>query len=444
LLAGVVNVVYAFPVITITGDASGNTVEITAGTNVGEYRITGIDTTINGPAVVVDPFNEINVTLNGGSDTFTIRGPDVSQKIVIPGNVIIHNGDGNDVNQIIDTRINGILHVDKIAGTSESTLEIIGSTVVGDTEWNANTFDGDSKTMITGDSDLQGNVTIDNYDGEDIFVIFASEIGGYLDIENRSGDTRTVFGIQEDPIVFGDVSIVNGNGNDKLIVHDTSVWGKFEVENNDGHTSTTVEQSEFGLGAPVGSAGDFEIDNGAGIDEFLWTDATVRDDLEINNHGNADGDPPPIADVYGSSTVITGAVIGNDLEIESDNGFDVITLIDTTVVDDFDSTFLLHDGGSEVTLIDSVIQENLFLDTGSGNDIVRFDNSTVAGDVDIELFDGQDVVEIVNGSRLLGSTRLVGGAGIDKFVRQLGPPADAVEIAFLAFEDLELDEFILA
>lgn len=446
LLAGDVTVTLAANTLTIVGDASANHIEITPGANVGEYQITGLNNTIiNGPSLIVDPFNLISVSLAGGSDTFTIRGLSPSNKIVIPGDIDIFNADGNNNNNLINVQLNDDLTITKVGGTSESNLDIAGSLIVGDVELDTAGFDGDSKTLIRDDSHIQGNLTIDNYVGEDHFVCYASTIDGNVNIENRDGDTRTVFGITEDPVIFGTLTIINGLGNDKVFIHDTEVWQDVDIDNNGGHTLVSVEQSDFGLGANVGSAGDFEVDNGAGIDEFTWTDSTVRDDLKINNHGNADGAAPPAADAYGSRTVITATAgnrsrIGNDLDFEGDNGLDTITVSNTDVVDDV-ASFELHNGGSEILFLSVDFSENVTIDGLAGNDNIRFEQTVVGGDTNIDTGAGNDLVEILDGSELLGSTILEGGAGIDTLRRQV-ITAPTIVIAFLDEETFELDFFV--
>jgi hypothetical protein len=445
LLAGDVTVTLAANTLTIIGDASANEVEITPGASVGEYVITGLNNTIiNGPSLIVDPFNLIEVDLEGGSDIFRVRGASAANRILIPGDIEIDNDDGNNTNELINVQLNDDLTITKTGGVSENNLEVAGSLIIGDVTLSHSGFDGDSKTLIH-DSQVQGNLSITNAVGEDHFVTYASTIDGNVDIDNGDGDTRTVFGITEDPIIFGTLTITNGAGNDKVFVHDTEVWLDVDIDNNDGHTLVSVEESDFGLGVGVGSTGDFELDNGAGIDEFTWTDSTVRDDLRINNHGNADGAAPPAADAYGGRIVITATAsqrsrIGNDLDVEGDNGLEVINISHTDVVDDV-ASFALHDGGSQVVFLDVFFSENLTFEALDGNDNIRFEETTVDGDTTIETNGGNDLLEILAGSELLGSSELDGGAGIDTLRRQV-ITAPTIVIAFLDLETFELDFFV--
>jgi len=434
LLAGDVTVTLAGTTLTITGDASANQIEITPGASVGEYKITGLNNTIiNGPSLIVDPFDVLNVALAGGSDTFTIRGASPTSKLIIAGDINIDNADGNNTNELINVQLNDDLNVIKVGGISESNLEISGTTIVGDVVLDTAGFDGDSKTQIIGDTRIQGNLTIDNNAGEDHFVCFASTIDGDVSIENRDGDTRTVFGISEDPIIFGSLTIVNGIGNDKVFIHDTDVWEDVEIDNGDGHTLVSVQNSDFGLGAPVGGTGDFNLANLVGIDELSWVDATVRDDLIVDNGAG---------EAFGSKSTIDGATIGLTFVFSADAGLDTMTMRDSRVVGL--TNIDLFAGASEFTFINVVFADAFNFDGNAGNDELRLERTTVEGDAVIDTDGGQDTVELVLGTRLLGSTTLQGGAGIDTLTRQVAPGADAVVIAFLFLETFELDTFIVS
>lgn len=436
LLAGDVTVTLVGTTLTLEGDVSGNIVEISPGTNIGEYKIQGLDnTTINGPCSIVDPVDRIVVALKGGSDSFTLKSTDASNKIYVGGNVEITNSDGLNVNKLVNAEIAGELIVQKDAGTSESQLYIEGTTVVGKVTVNnqgVGGFDGDSKTMITKDSHLQADLDVDNDEGEDTLVVYQSNIDGNVTIDNRDGDTRTVFGLNEDPIIWGSLTINNGDGNDEIILHDTNVWLDVAINNGTGHTLVSLETTNVGLGVDVGVAGNLTIQNGTGIDQFRMVDSMVKDNVGLNNGTGT----------FGSLTEIVDSRIGNDLSLAADNGLDRVTITDSVIVDDAQLTLL--GGSSEVALSGTNFQERLIISAAAGSDHVRMERTTVDGDTTISLGDGVDLLEILAASRLLGQSSLTGGGNIDQFWRQLGPATEAVEIAFLAAEDFELDYFKLA
>lgn len=433
MLAGNVTVTLAATTLTLVGDASANEIEITAGANPGEYVITGLNNTqINGPSLINDPFDNLVVQLAGGSDIFTVRGISATNRLNVAGDINIDNADGNNTNKLINVQLNDDLTVTKVAGASESNLELNATTIVGDTILSAGGFNGDSKTVITADSRIQGNLTVTNNVGEDHFILHLSTVDGNVTINNGNGDTRTVIGqFEVDPIIFGNLTINNGLGNHKVIIHDTDVWGDVDIVNGDGNQLVSVQNSDFGLGAPVGATGDFEVDNGIGFDVLEMTNATVRDDLDVDNGAG---------EQFGSTTTLTNVTVGRDLDFDGDGGIDILTMTGGRVVGNAD--FDLFAGSSKLSFINVVFQDVLDIDGNAGNDELYFERTTVEGDATIDLDGGQDTVELVKGTKLLGSTNLEGGAGIDTLERQVAPGADAVIIAFLANETFELDVFI--
>lgn len=444
MLSGMVNVAFnpVTGLLRFDGDVDPNSVLVTPGDNPGEYRIAGEDgTSINGPALIEDPVTRIEVDLAGGSDTFRIEGTDASQ-LNVTAEVVIANQDGWNRNEFVNVFLSQYLTVTKTAGTSESYLDIMDSTVVGPVtvnNFNGGVGAGHSKTTISG-SHLQDDLIIDNGAGKDILVVYDSTIDGNVVVNNRDGDTRTVFGQEEDPIVWGNLTLVNGAGNDTVIIHDTAVWGNVTLNLGDGHTDVTVEDSNIGLGAPVGPGDSLDIDAGAGFDTFLMRNSSVRDDLDIVT--GAVIAHPFATQTFGSSITIDGnSTIGNDLDFYGDNGREIIALTNSQIFDDIALT--LYNGSSDVTFSGAHISERLDLTSGAGADRIEITEETVIqGDVVVNLGDGVDWLGVLAGSELLGSTSLTGGADLDTFVRQILPEAEAVDIAFLAWEDFEIDDFV--
>ncbi|NLY02131.1 MAG: hypothetical protein GXY83_39105 [Rhodopirellula sp.] len=453
MLAGTVNVVYtaATDLLEITGDIDPNEVVLRAGQNLGDYTIEGVDTTINGPTSIEDPVTRIVVNLGGGSDSFRIESSNPNNKVVVTAEVEIQNEDGANVNKLINARINDDLTVRKITGSSESTLEIIGTTIVGVTT--VNNFDGGqgaSKTKITSSgsgesavqSHLQDDLIITNGAGQDILNIYQSRIDGDVTVDNGDGDTRTVLGqTLQDPVIYGNFELTNGDGNDENILHDTHVWGHVLIENELGQAHTEIEDSSVGLGAPVGNDGDLTVNSDSGYDEVRLVNTTVRDDFIINNDING-----VAASEYGSNVEIMGnSRIGNDFRFTGDNGWDHVKFQESRVVDD--AFLYLNNGGSSVEFVGTaerfaVVGERLTIEAEDGSDEIRLERTTVEGDTEIDLGDGVDLLEIVRASMLLGSSSFTSGDKIDVFRQQILPPAEAVDIVFIDFDDFNVHEYL--
>lgn len=440
-LDGTVDVMLVGTTLTLTGDIDANDVLITKGPNPNEILIEGKDrsgaitTFINGPSLIDDPVDQIEVYLDGGSDDFRIEGNSPQDRFVVPGPLYIENEDGNNVNRLENVVLASTLTVYKVSGNSESTLEVVGTDVVGLTDINNdNGGQGPTKTLVMSGSTFQDDVSIQNGDGKDILVVDNSNFDGDLDVDNGDGDTRTVFGMSEDPIVFGNLIVVNGNGNDTYVLHDTTVWGNVQIDNGDGHSNTTVSDAKVGIGLPA-AAGSvvFELDSEVGTDSFLMTNSEINDSLDLNYAANN-------ADTFGSSTQISNSTIRGYVHVDSDDGYDVVNIDPTVVGRDFQ--LILRDGSSDVTLADLSVALTFSISTNFGADHIIMERTTVNGDAVIDLGNGVDRLEILDASKLLGQTALNSGIGVDTFVRQVGPSPQAVDIVFLLFEDFELDQFV--
>ncbi len=268
--------------------------------------------------------------------------------------------------------------------------------------------------------------------GKSTLDVIESTIVGNVTVNNAlagSGDSLTR--IQSRSHLQGNLTVTNLNGNDKIILHDTDVYGVVDIDNGDGHTNIDVERTDVGLGVALGGGTSFEVDNDSGTDVFRMVRSTVKDDLNIDNSDNA-------ADAYGSTTTITDSRIGDALFFDGDNGLDNVTLTNTVVVDLTDLD--LFAGSNNVVLSGGRSGGNLVIGSGAGVDKVRLTNHTVEGDTDIDLGAGVDLLEILAASQLLGQSSLAGGGGIDTLWRQLTPTSQRVNIAFLAYEDFEIEK----
>lgn len=445
-LDGTVDVTLTGTTLTIEGDIDANDVLIRKGPNPNEIIIEGKDrdgnitTFINGPSLIDDPVDNIQVNLEGGSDDFRIEGNSPQDRFVVAGPLQIQNEDGNNVNRLKYVVLASTLEIDKVTGDSESTLEIIGTDIVGEADIdNNNGGEGPTKTLVIEGSTFQDDVRIHNGDGKDILVVDSSNFDGDLDIDNGDGDTRTVFGMSEDPIIFGDLTIVNGNGNDSFVLHDTTVWGEVDIDNNDGHSDAVVSDAKVGTGLPAATGATvFAIDSAVGTDSLLMTNTEINDSVTLDYAQNNN-------DTFGSMTDIMGTTIRGAFYLDSDDGFDQLNIGSETDPVTIGREFQvnLFDGSSFVTLSDLTVGLMFYLNTDAGKDDITIERTILNADVVIDTGDGVDTLRILDASRLLGQTTLTSGNQIDTFVRQVGPGPQAVDIVFLLFEDFELDQFVL-
>ncbi|TWU02567.1 hypothetical protein Pla52n_36170 [Stieleria varia] len=428
MLAGDVLATYAAGALTITGDGEGNGVELVPGDNPGEYRVigtvvNGLPTIVNGDTFINDPVTSVTVDLATGSDTFVIRGADATNKLAVTGPVTITDPTGQNTFSLINTRVSGALSV--IGGIDEDNLTIDASTIIGDTSFVGG--EGNNTLMVVNNSILDGNLDVINGASADSVFVFAAEIDGDVTIDNGAGDDKVVFGMNTQPIIGGSIDISQGDGNDRVSLHETDVKETVTIDNGDGHNNVSIEMSDIGVSI-AGTV--LEITNGVGLDTLSITDSLITDDVIINNGTGT----------FGSDTSIVTGDIRGSLTLSSDEGVDNVNITDTSIINlvDFD----LGDGESFVAFLRSDLGDDLEIDGGDHRDEVLFEETTVEDDVTINLLGGKDTLSVIAGSRLKGiSTLAAGDHPDDTFIRELTP--GLVDIAFMALETFEIDEFIL-
>ena len=471
LLAGIVDV-QVFPALAagrldLVGDLSNNEVRMSQTVNVGEYRIDGLNGTllqINGagvtmPNVTVNGITgDIRVYLGNGNDTFTFDNTYAQngQRSNVPTDLYIENSHGSNTNEIRDVMVNGDLDVFKANGTTcYSELHITNTTVIGFTtvDNTGGGSGGDTSTKIN-NAWLQGNggpsaaFVLSNGDGNDIidvqgnsqFGIGPFPLGPVIIIDNGEGASRTTFtgaGAEAGfgtTTVYGHLTITNGTNLpgtlNTVTFNGSNVLGVVNIDNGDGNTSVNVNNSTLGshLVAPPFApvlGGSLQILNDAGFDQFSMTNSSAPWGVLINNDVTGNND------VWGSATNIGGSEIGTApfgpsiagfpgaaLVILGDNGHDVVN-ISTTVIGG--TLYLeLFDGNNALNLTNGSSINALRLVTGGGNDSVLIDNSRISVAVYVRLGSGADQFFVRNvdpatqwPSALLGLIDIDGGPGVD-------------------------------
>ena len=462
VLTGIVNIeidpVNAPGFLALLGDASNNEVEIAHTGEPGTYHIQGVDGTllqINGagvtmPTVTVNGITQdIEVDLMEGNDEFSFLGGTGGAPSNIPLDLLITNRGGSNVNILDDVIVNGDLLVTKDgAASSYSELHILNSRIIGDTIIdNIGAGSGDSMTVID-TSHLQGGGT-----GEDALNIFNGVGQDTLDvrgnsqfgagpfiagqpiiyIENGDGGSRTTFtgsSMVAGPgstTVYGDLELVNGDNLpgflDIFTLNQVNILGHVDVENLSGDTTTLVIGSTLGSHLTAGGpGGPTTISNDDGFDNLSISDSIIPWGLEVDNDDAMGG-----MSNWGSSSSITDSEIGtrilgipgDALEIQGDNGADVINVSGTIFGGMVDLTSLGH-GLNSFAFTDMSSAPYLAFVGGDSNDTVEIDDSAITIEVLISLGIGSDTLTIVDvdpatewPSALLGMITIDGGDGVD-------------------------------
>jgi hypothetical protein len=464
VLAGVVNIdTLTVPgALSLIGDGSNNSVEIRQSTIVGAYEIgrpagdstlfqlNGSGQTLTG--ITVNGISgDISINLGDGNDLLNFNGLASGGLSNVPADLSITNAAGSKVNILNKVLVNGDLTVTKDGATSGySELQIIGSTVIGDTTVNnLGSGSGDTKTVIDTSSLQAGGANergllLDNGAGDDTVDVRGNSQFGtgsfvaaqpIVVINNGNGASRTTFtGASQvagsgTTTVYGALEVNNGDNlplNVNLVTfNQVNVLGQVDVTN--GTISGTVTTSTSVLNSTLGSqltssgtGGPMTVNNYAGFDEFVMIGSTLPWGLEIDN------DIGSSASNWGSKTDISASFIGTiplgsqpwALQLSGDNGADLFNLASTAIA--FGSLDLhLFDGNNTVAITAASTMPSLFYGGGAGNDSFTMDNSRVQIEVQVRLESGADSLRLLNidstewPSPLLGSILLDGGDGVD-------------------------------
>lgn len=338
--------------LTITGTADNDTIEIAPGLLAGEVivlRAPGVD---NG--TVLTGVDAISIDAGDGNDRITVRAGILStlatsiDATIIggAGNDRITGGDGNDL----------IFGDDMVLGGNgdDNIVDLLGSNTIVAGDGRNRITTGDGNDIITGGLD-DDRVT---------------DSGGTNVIATGGGDDRVTTG-------EGDDTLTTGDGDDRIT--DRGGVNSIDAGEDDNRIST--------------GDGDDTLTTGSGEDRI-----TDRGGINIINTGGGDD---RVATGDGADTITTGD--GND-RISDRGGANTI---DTGAGDD---RVTIGDGDDEVELADGDDRladrgGNNTVRAGAGEDNIRTGN----GDDDVE---GGDDDDTLNSGR--GDDRVRGGDGLDR------------------------------
>lgn len=444
----------------LMGDASNNSVELRQGAFAGEFQVSDGNRTLlyHNNALVAAPhqiFNilgQINVRLGGGNDSFQLLGATTGLDSVV-ASVDIENGGGDDANVIADTVImNGAGVVPALsvrntaAGTSRLTIQdsrVLGNVRVDNTGGVA--LPGDSSTTIL-NTRIEGTLRIDNAFGDDITQIDNAAIGVFpppvpaapvVIIVNGDGGSRTSF--LGGTTIYGRLNVANG-GNvlgtlqslDIVTFNSTNVLGAVDINNGMGNSRVIVDNNS-NLGSDPLAGGPVDVDNGDGYDDFQMTgNSTAQYGVDIDNTGPAAGG----TQFWGSQTVIDDARIGTHplvvggLALLGDAGIDVVTISDTVVSGAVslqlfagnDRVEVLTNPNSTRTTFGAFFVEADDAIGPFGDDTVIVRSATIQVNFVVMLYGGDDALELRGNATLNGPTAAIiidGGAGpLDRYLRE--------------------------
>lgn len=249
--------------------------------------------------------------------------------------------------------------------------------------------------------------------GNDTFTGLALTVTGATKVNLGSGDDTATLGG-----VFVKTSVTGGAGLDTVTFNQADITGNASVSNSSGGSVVTFADSSI--------TGKASVTSGSGVDTATFTNTTVLRTVTVSS---ASG---------GSTFTATGSSLGlgdqalglpaATVKISSATGVDVVTFDNTAL--GAKVTTSLGTGDNTVEFINnSTIVGNLAITTGSGVDAVNLSGLAVVGNTTIKTGAGTDLV-MVDNSSLNGRTTMNTGAGADTLqMAQLGQ-ADGVANTF--------------
>ncbi len=420
LLAGNITSVLVGGVLTLTGDAAANQIQLTVGTN-GQMVATGLTgTTINGLASVnFGAVNTLTVLGGAGNDSINLN----QSGAVISSNVILDGGDGNDT--ISATGKFGA-NLNLLGGLGNDTLSVTNAIVT-----NANTT---TPSVAT-------NIIIDAGDGSDIVTVSNCKVGN----DNRIGT-----GNDDDVVILtgADETLLPGNAADNETVTVTGLTVTDDLTLTDTHTrgintlritnTTTRDDVVLVLGAAndtltmtnVTSYGTVNLDFGDGTNTLSMSKTKTFGTTPSSFLATGDG-------------ILVNSGIGTDkigiidsetagvIVINTDAGTDRVELTRVTTTRRLGTLDIDTGAGADGLILDRISTGGVStIVTGLGDDIFTMKNSRLigAGTVDLDL--GNNLAFV--GSNTFASTWIISGGAFsfDTLVEGANLPSSNVVFFF--------------
>jgi hypothetical protein len=251
--AGIVTLNLSGGVLSLTGDALNNDLQITQ--SGGDWTIASqaggsTQFSMNGgpllPSITIAAPASLRANLGAGNDDVLIS------EAIIPGTVSIEGGEGNDAVDLTGTSINGTVSVRLGNGSDYFTAGgdlFFGKGLSVDLGNGQNTFDVNARTLISNGSisALAGGSAID----QQTFILAAgvADVKGSVTLRTTSASaTDFEIGVAGDDSlrVSGGLSLISGSGDDRVsLAGSIETLGTFGM--NLGHGSNSVASSNAGL-----------------------------------------------------------------------------------------------------------------------------------------------------------------------------------------------------
>lgn len=409
LLAGNVTTNFNGTLLTITGDAAANNIQVSQLAS-GDWQVKGIGTNVNGPTTFTG-VSEIDIDLAAGNDVLKVQNGTLTG----PLKVLYTPGvQGSKTTQITNLHAETVDVEQASTGNNVVTLNnILFTSTMG-----GKVVTGSGHDVVSVNNIYSFGITVTTAGGNDAVTI--TNTFGQDDITVNAGDgsdTVVVNNCSSDGNIQLNLSDTTADGND--VVHFSGL-NTFNLDVEDMHGNDTV----VGSNSTIGNLANFNLTTGN--DTLVLTGLHTGDAIlgYVDDGSNVVSINNCIS---GSEIYVTGAgTPGNNVinisnctsqdQISMDlyGGNDVVTLFNDTAA--LSSYIHAGDGNNvisvnKLTLLSGAEED---IDSGNGNDVMVITNSNFGGDFFIDAGDGRNAVSTVKDS-IAFTFALTTGSGNDSF-----------------------------
>jgi hypothetical protein len=253
-------------------------------------------------------------------------------------------------------------------------------------------------TLNIEDATVRGKVTLKLGEGGN--TTFVTNASDFLDkLTYTGGDGNDSLHVQASSDVDGDIKVTGGDGLNAVTFDTAILGGKLTVKGG-----ATVDNVNI-VGSNVAGKVKLTLDDGDANTVVLEEGVLLEDDLEITG-----------GDGVNNFNVRSGVQIGGDVKLTAGDGDNNLSLEDFVPI----AGKLTVKGGdveNELELVDVSITGKVKVTFGDApNHLLLDDLAFIGGDgLDYKGGDGADTIDIVNGGRVVGKTKLTLGDG-DNFL----------------------------
>ncbi|APZ91250.1 hypothetical protein [Fuerstiella marisgermanici] len=277
----------------------------------------------------------------------------------IDGDVYVDHGNGKSIARAVQGSIGGSLT--QIVASGQLSATVRQSAIYG--ALNLQCGEG-STGVFLGDVPVSGGIFINSGLGFDSHTFWGVQTPELV-IDNGEGGSRLTMDSAITSFNIARLQVTNLDGSDEINLngaHRGAIGRNWvgDVEINNGNGNSTVAISDF-----VTHVRSVRVSAGVGNDQLILDDTTVDGDV-IAFHG-----------VGGSDVAITNADIGGQLELDSGDDVDYVTVMDSTI--EGPTYIRTHQGDDSVTISANAFFGDFVAEGGAGFDILATANDSYFG-----------------------------------------------------------------